>query len=92
MSIPKIEVPGNEKENGKEFHTLEGKELLAHRIRLIEPEAQPKSLLWCVRFALDITQSKPDQVNAFYVEGILDANGGWAADFAEPIQDQPTAF
>ena len=77
---------------GREFHTLEGKRLRASQIRLATPEAKPRSLYWCVRFALDICWPTIGELNAFYIDGIVDDGGNWIADFAEPTQNKPTTF
>jgi hypothetical protein len=65
----------------------------ASKIELRYPDEKEGTLGWLARFQLNCcgeTAKTWPTIHANYVNGIVDTQGNWIADFPEPTRDNPT--
>lgn len=70
-------------------------QVIASRIELQDTRRVPGTFGWLTRFKIITageTAAKWPTINAAFVNGILDDEGNWQADFSEPTIDNPTVF
>jgi hypothetical protein len=72
-----------------------GGQVTASRIELKDPNRKLGTVGWLTRFTLITagqTAEKWPTINACYVNGIIDDDGNWIANFPEPTAENPTTF
>lgn len=72
-----------------------GGQIIASQIELRDAHRVPGTFGWLTRFTLIAageTALRWPTINAVYVDGILDVEGNWQADFPEPTIGNPTVF
>jgi hypothetical protein len=69
--------------------------ILAVEVILNNADSTPGTFGWLTRFSVITTGAAAETwptINALYIEGILDPDGNWRADFPQPTFDDPTKF